>query len=140
MASWSRLFPGRPEQIAQARLFIRSVLDGRPEAPTAESIISELATNAVLHSASGAPGGSFVVSIFARADGVMVGVDDLGSDTEPAARAADDSGPQESGMGLMLVAAMAKEWGSARTAVGWRVWAELAGADMAGADMADAVL
>jgi hypothetical protein len=32
MASWSRLFPGRPEQVAQARLFTRSVLAGRAEA------------------------------------------------------------------------------------------------------------
>ncbi len=133
MSSWSRLFPGRPEQVAQARLFTLSVLAGRPEARTAELVVSELSTNAVLHSASGGPGGSFVVSILARADGVMVGVDDLGSATGPAARAADDSGPQESGMGLVLVAALAKEWGSARTAAGWRVWAELAGADIADA-------
>jgi len=133
MASWSRLFPGRPEQVAQARLFTLSVLAGRPEARTAELVVSELSTNAVLHSASGGPGGGFVVSILARADGVMVGVDDLGSATEPATRAADDSGPQESGMGLVLVAALAKEWGSARTATGWRVWAELAGADIADA-------
>ena len=133
MASWSRLFPGRPEQVAQARLFTRSVLAGRPEEATAELVVSELSTNAVLHSASGGPGGSFVVSVLVRADGVMVGVDDLGSAAEPAARAADDGAPRESGMGLVLVAALAKEWGSARTPAGWRVWAELAGADIADA-------
>ena len=97
MASWSRLFPGRPEQVAQARLFTRSVLAGRPEAATAELVVSELATNAVLHSASGGAGGSFVVSVLARPDGVLVGVDDLGSATEPAARAAD--GPGAAGVG-----------------------------------------
>jgi serine/threonine-protein kinase RsbW len=132
MASWSRLFPGRPEQVAQARLFTRSVLAGRPEAATAELAVSELATNAVLHSASGGAGGSFVVSVLARADEVLVGVDDLGSATEPA-RAAEDPGPRESGMGLVLVAALAKEWGTARTAAGWRVWAELTAADIADA-------
>ena len=133
MASWSRLFPGRPEQVAQARLFTRSVLAGRPEAGTAELVVSELATNAVRHSASGGQGGSFVVSVLARPDGVLVGVDDLGSASEPEARAADSAGPRESGMGLVLVAALAKEWGTARTAAGWRVWAELAGADITGA-------
>jgi serine/threonine-protein kinase RsbW len=133
MASWSRLFPGRPEQVAQARLFTRSVLAGRPEAATAELVVSELATNAVLHSASGGAGGSFVVSVLARPDGVLVGVDDLGPATEPAARAAEDPGPRESGMGLVLVAALAKEWGTARTAAGWRVWAELTAADIADA-------
>ena len=46
--------------------------------------MAELATNAVLHSASGGPGGSFVVSVLARPDGVLVGVDDLGSAIEPA--------------------------------------------------------
>jgi transposase len=55
--------------------------------------------------ATGGAGGSFVVSVLARADGVLVGVDDLGSASEPAGRAAEDpgpreSGPRESGMGL----------------------------------------
>jgi serine/threonine-protein kinase RsbW len=68
MASWSRTFPGRPEQVGQARLFTRSVLAGRPEADSAALVVSELATNAVRHTASGEPRGTFLVVIWARAD------------------------------------------------------------------------
>jgi anti-sigma regulatory factor (Ser/Thr protein kinase) len=128
MASWSRLFPGRPEQVAQARLFTRSVLAGRPEASTAELVVSELATNALLHSASGHLGGRFAVIIQARPDAVRVSVDDLDSADTPQAVAAPDE-PRESGMGLVVVAAVAKEWGSVRTVTGRRVWAELAASD-----------
>jgi len=34
-------------------------------------------------------------------------------------------------MGLVVVTAVAKEWGSVRTVTGRRVWAELAAADSA---------
>jgi serine/threonine-protein kinase RsbW len=132
MPDWSRLFPGRPEQVAQARLFARSVLAGRQEAGTAELVVSELVTNAILHTASGAAGGVFAVSLSARPDAVTVAVDDLGSATEPVIRDGTDALPV-GGLGLVLVATLAKEWGSTRTATGWRVWAELSGADAAGA-------
>jgi anti-sigma regulatory factor (Ser/Thr protein kinase) len=132
MPSWSRLFPGRPEQIAHARLFIRSVLAGRDEAESAELVVSELATNAVRHSASGLPGGAFTVRVTLRPDGVTVAVDDLGSAGEPSIRGGSDELPM-SGLGLVLVATLAKEWGSTRTGSGRRVWAELSGSDAAGA-------
>jgi len=110
-------------------MFTRSVLLGRDEAEAA-LVVSELATNAIRHTASGEPGGVFIVSVTVRADGVMIAVDDLGSATEPAIR-----DPVEelaaSGRGLMLVATVAKEWGISRTATGRRVWAELSGHDAA---------
>jgi len=89
-------------------------------------------TNTVLHTASGAAGGVFAVSLSARPGAVTVAVDDLGSAGQPVIR---DGGEDlaGSGLGLVLVATLAKEWGSTRTASGWRVWAELSGADAAGA-------
>src|SRR6266536_3293449 len=133
MASWSRTFPGHPEQVGQARLFTRSVLAGRPEADTAVLVVSELATNALRHTASGAPDGTFLVVVWARQDGVRVAVCDLGAAGRPAIKPASGDELQASGHGLVLVATVAKEWGASRTKAGWRVWAELTGADSAGA-------
>lgn len=41
-------------------------------------------------------------------------------------------GPGESGRGLILVAAMAKNWGAARNRLGCQVWAELASVSVDG--------
>ncbi len=132
MTCWSRTFPGLPEQIGQARLFTRSVLAGRAEADTAELVVSELATNALRHTPSGKPGGTFVVVVWARADGVRVAVYDLGSACGPAITPSGGNELRASGHGLVLVARLAKEWGATTTRAGRRVWAELSGADGAG--------
>lgn len=125
MASWSRAFPGRPEQVSQARGFVGSVLAGRPEADEAVLIASELCSNAVLHSASGGPDGMFAVTVRRAADRSRVSVQDMGSPTAPAIKLADGE-PLECGRGLLLVAALTKEWGTTRNRLGWVVWAELA--------------
>lgn len=125
MASWSRAFPGRPEQVSQARRFAASVLAGRPEAIEAMLVVSELSTNAVQHTASGAPAGMFVVTV-EREDGrSRVSVQDMGSDGKPAIMRAPDGEWSGSGRGLRLVAALVKEWDASRNALGWAVWAEM---------------
>jgi serine/threonine-protein kinase RsbW len=129
VASWSRYFPGRADQVAQARLFVLSVLAGRPEAETAALVVSELSTNAVCHTASGGPGGLFAVTVRREDDRATVTVQDMGAAGEPVVRPPDQDGPGESGRGLLLVAAMAKDWGAARNRLGWQVWAELASVD-----------
>jgi len=126
MASWSRAFPGRPEHVAHARQFVASVLEGRPEADAAALVVSELCTNAVCHTASGGPDGLFVVTIGRGADRATVTVQDMGSPGEPEIAAPAGDTPGETGRGLLLVAAVAKEWGKNRNRLGWQVWAELA--------------
>ena len=126
MASWSRAFPGRPEQISQAREFVASVLAGRPEVDEAGLVASELCTNAVLHSASGGPDDMFAVTVRRSADRSRVSVQDMGSPHAPAIKLAGQDEPLECGRGLLLVAALTKEWGTARNRLGWVVWAELA--------------
>ena len=79
MPSWSRYFPGRADQVAQARLFVASVLAGRPEAETATLVVSELSTNAVCHTASGGPGGLFAVTVRREDDRATVTVQDMGA-------------------------------------------------------------
>jgi serine/threonine-protein kinase RsbW len=126
MANWSRAFPGRPEQVSLARQFVVSVLAGRPEADEAALVASELCTNAVRYSASGGPDGMFTVRVERDSDRSRVSVQDMGAPGEPAVRPGGSDEPAESGRGLVLVTALAKEWGSSRNRLGWLVWADLA--------------
>jgi anti-sigma regulatory factor (Ser/Thr protein kinase) len=47
-----KTFPGRADQVGEARLFLRRLLDGCPIADDAVLIASELCANAALHSRS----------------------------------------------------------------------------------------
>jgi anti-sigma regulatory factor (Ser/Thr protein kinase) len=106
-----RSFAGHPEQVAQARHFVTAALAGCPAAPDAELLASELATNAVQHSASG-HGGSFVVAISHAPGRVRVTVTDGGSATCPAVHVAGSADELElSGRGLLLVDVLADRWG-----------------------------
>jgi serine/threonine-protein kinase RsbW len=95
--SWSRFFPGRADQVAQARQFVMSVLAGRPEAETAALVVSELSTNAVCHTASGGPDGLFAVTVWREEDRATVTVQDMAAAGEPAIRAPEGDAPGESG-------------------------------------------
>src|SRR5262249_56675135 len=62
-----RVFPGAAVQVREARRFLAWVLDGCPAGDDALLCASELATNAVLYSRSGRPGGRFAVRSAVRA-------------------------------------------------------------------------
>ena len=113
--------PGRPERVAEVRRFVRRALgDASPLAETAVLLASELATNAVLHSASGQPGGSATVLITEIGGGVRVEVADEGSDhCAPVVRG--DIYASE-GHGLFLVQSLADQWGYVRDETGTTVW------------------
>ena len=113
--------PGRPERVAEVRRFVRRALgDASPLAETAVLLASELATNAVLHSASGQPGGSATVLITEIGGGVRVEVADAGSDhCAPVVRG--DIYASE-GHGLFLVQSLADQWGYVRDETGTTVW------------------
>ena len=122
-----KVFRGEPRQVPAARAFVAAALAGCPARETLAACVSELAANAVAHTASGA-GGSFAVEVLRPADGMaLVAVTDLGGPGEPAIRprnAGDEFA--ESGRGLALVAACSRRWGY-RDAAGGRgrtVWAE----------------
>jgi anti-sigma regulatory factor (Ser/Thr protein kinase) len=113
--------PGRPERVAEVRRLVRRALgDASPLAETAVLLASELATNAVLHSASGQPGGSATVLITEIGGGVRVEVADRGSDLcAPVVRG--DIYASE-GHGLFLVQSLADQWGYVRDETGTTVW------------------
>ncbi|WP_436785942.1 ATP-binding protein [Yinghuangia sp. YIM S10712] len=118
-------FPGEPTSIAEARHFVAALLIGWPCAEDARLVVSELATNAVLHTASGR-GGRFIVVVQVRSDRVRVGVKDAGARHDPVLHADAANRSALNGRGLFLVAALAKEWGVEGTRDGRVVWAEFA--------------
>lgn len=116
---WHRIFPGKREQVREARRFIRAHL---PHHPDAELIASELVTNAVEHTRTGEPGGVFSALIRRQPDGTAyLEIEDQGG---PAAFGLPTP-DREGGWGLYLVAALTTAWGVKGDAAGRTVWAEL---------------
>jgi serine/threonine-protein kinase RsbW len=109
MPSWARVFPGTAQQVGAARRFVAALLDGSPFCADAVLIVSELVTNALLHSRSGHPGGLVTVQVTRWRLGVRIAVTDQGSPDNPVIR---DAGPgcemAESGHGLYMVCHLAE--------------------------------
>lgn len=122
---WSRVFPGVPASVTEARRFVAALLDGwsAPLREQAELLVSETCTNAVSHSRSGEPGGKFTVHVQGRADAwLWVEVEDEGGPGQVSLRADGDG---ESGNGLVLVDAIASDWGACGDESGRSVWFRL---------------
>ena len=75
---WYRLFQASPERVGAARRFLAECLDGAPETSDAIVCLSELASNAVLHSRSARPGGQFRVRVRRAPGWLRVEVTDEG--------------------------------------------------------------
>lgn len=124
LVGWSRAFPATAAQVREARQFLTGILDGHPAAHDAILCLSELATNATIHSRSREPGGHFRVRAEVRGSHVRVEVCDLGGPWEQAAR--DDG---QHGRGLLVVAQLADNCGrNGNAQTGWMVWFEIEGA------------
>jgi len=116
--TWSRAFPATPQQVGEARRFLAAILDGRAAADDAVLCLSELASNAVLHSRSATLGAQFTVRATLKTDQLRVEVsDDGGPWLWP------DGGDDQHGRGLVIVSSLATAWGRAGTPdTGWTVW------------------
>jgi two-component sensor histidine kinase len=104
-----RVFPGHPDQVAAARHFVGRALISCPAAADVVLLTSELATNAVQHSATG-HGGTFAVAISHGPGRVRITVTDDGSAGHPVLTAGADE-LAISGRGLILVDFLAARWG-----------------------------
>jgi serine/threonine-protein kinase RsbW len=113
-----RTFAGRPEHAGQVRAWVRALaaVACPAAADDAELAAAELAINAIAHTRSGWPGGTFTVAVAAGPDGVSIHVHDLGTGggRVPAPRRAADDGDglAEGGRGLPIVIALSAACGT----------------------------
>ena len=102
----SATYPGSAEHISAVRADLRALLGDCPVFDDVMLCASEVATNAVLHSHSGLPGGTFAVrATISAGHYVRIDVEDDGGPWTPAV-----SDPTRS-HGLDIIRALASEWG-----------------------------
>ncbi|MFF7857909.1 SpoIIE family protein phosphatase [Streptomyces sp. NPDC007904] len=116
----TRRFPRAPRSVTEARRFVRAALDGvAPDlVDTAQLLVSELVTNAVLHART-----ECEVSAHADGDAVRVRV----SDRRPDRALVPDTSPLDgdTGQGLALVSRLSSRHGVDTGDRGKTVWFEL---------------
>jgi anti-sigma regulatory factor (Ser/Thr protein kinase) len=124
-------YPGTALMVSVARASLTILVGPSPRRGDIETVVSEFATNAVLHSRSGEDGGEFALGVDRKIGWARVEILDQGPKAKVHAPAApppetelDDSPPADHGHGLLIVAAYADRWGQdAQPGVGtW--WAE----------------
>jgi anti-sigma regulatory factor (Ser/Thr protein kinase) len=109
-------FPGRLDQVSQARAFAAAFLHEWPRADDAMLLIGELCANAVLHTRSGRPGGMFTLRAMMAGDGLRAEVQDQGSGWDGRL----DAAPAPHG--LFLLRQVATTCGTRRSPSGWTTW------------------
>ena len=126
-AQGRREFSGHADQVAAARRFVASAIHAPgPARDVSRLLVSEAATNALLHSASG-DGGTFAVEYAISDHRLRVEVHDGGAPTGPRRRVHHVE--SVTGRGLDLFDALSDRWGVDGTPAGRTVWFEL---DLAG--------
>jgi anti-sigma regulatory factor (Ser/Thr protein kinase) len=118
---WSRAFPAIPLCAREARRFLSAILSGSPGADNAILCLSELVTNAIVHSRSRAPGGRFFVHVYRRENVLRVEVSDQGGPWAEIPPGTDSGG----GRGLLLVARLSRCWGRSGDESGRTIWFEM---------------
>lgn len=126
---WRCVFPGETDQVRQARRMVEALFAGTGRENDAGLIVSELATNTLLHTRSGHAGGWFGVEIRLPDDGpAYLGVYDLGGAGIPQFKSQRaELEPRVGGLGLAIVRELAMKLalvGSPQT--GHTVWVYLA--------------
>src|SRR5687768_8588128 len=108
----------QPASAGVARRFVREVLgDSHPQAEVAALLISELATNAILHART-----PFAVRVEDSAQRVRC---EVGDASAARARRRHHAPEATTGRGLSLISTLADAWGMDSTDTGKVVWFEL---------------
>lgn len=118
-STYTGVFCGRPDQVSRVRREVARHLAGHAAADVAVLIVSELATNAVLHSQSG--GQFFTVRAYLHDTWCRLEVEDGGGPW--------DAGPRDStrphGLDVIQTVAGSGNWGVDGDDAGRVVWARL---------------
>lgn len=118
---WQRVFPGEERQLAVLRRWLATLLPACPARDDVILVATELASNAICHTASG-QGGSFTVAAVWWQSLVRIGVTDHGASTQPRVI---DSLDGERGRGLLLVNGLTLRTGVCGDHRGRLVWADI---------------
>lgn len=105
---WRRAFPWMAERAHDAREFVRFLLADSANVDDAVQVAAELIANALTHTRSGAPGGSYVLEVHRWRGGMAVIVHDQGGPAEPRL---GNVRLAEHGYGLRTVKALTTWWG-----------------------------
>ncbi len=117
-STWERTYPGREEQVRHVRAALRPLLGDCPVADDAVLAMSELAANAVRHSASREPGGTFTARLQHVPGECIAGeIEDGGSTWD-----GDLEGSARDASGLLVVLSLASACGVAAAGGRRVVW------------------
>lgn len=124
--------PGEPGRVAEVRRWLAGFLASQEAVrllvEDSVLVVSEMVSNAVLHTRSGHPGGEVAVLAAFRPDLLRLEVTDQGDVHPPGPQpsvAADPDQLSEGGRGLEIVAALATEWGISGNSDTSTVWAKI---------------
>ncbi len=120
MSEASHTFDAQPGSVREARQFLRGCLEAwsaHSYGLSGEQVVSELATNAALHARS-----EYTVHLRLDADSLLVEVTDSTTVLPQERRYAVDA---TTGRGLMLVDALAADWGVQSSPTGKTVWCRI---------------
>ncbi|GAA3802045.1 hypothetical protein GCM10022226_22290 [Sphaerisporangium flaviroseum] len=113
---------GSPESVSRARAYVREKLgDEHPALDDVTLLVSEVVTNAIVHSDS-KNGGNVMLALADCHDFIHVDVVDAGGETAP--RLGGDTSA-ESGRGLLLVQTLSHRWDVHEDDAGRTVWFEV---------------
>lgn len=120
------VMPGVVTSVPLLRQYVTLMLTaaGHRDLERVRLVLTELMSNAVIHTRSSEPGGLVAVEVAEIGEGlVRVVVTDAGARTVPRPRRSEDD--EDHGRGLCLVEAMSARWGTRPSLLGTTVWAEV---------------
>lgn len=127
-----RTFDPIPQSVGQARGFVTSAIGCHVDTPRCDDIrscVSELASNAILH--TGNSGNPFVVRVSTDQHGcVRLEVHDQARDTGPVLADHQDTDATD-GRGMLIVQLLSDDWGVDPSPTGKVVWSHFASAAQA---------
>lgn len=118
---WCRTFRGEKRELQHLRRWLTGFLPGRPAREDLLSVVVELATNAIQHTATG-QGGWFTVEVTRHGPVIRVAVADGGAPSGPCL---NDDPMADCGRGLVIVHALSLITGVSGDYRGRTVWAEI---------------